>query len=83
MNQRHRRFTNRPHQTFRTGLQTSSGDGFWDHEIPDNQIELAAGVNRFVDILAPCDMDDVELDEAQVKRVWIDPEFAKKHNLQK
>jgi len=44
---------------------------------------LASGIDQFVKLPVPCDMDDVELDEAQVKRVWIDPEFAKKHNLQK
>jgi cell wall assembly regulator SMI1 len=55
---------------------------FWDHEIPDDQIKLASGIDEFLELLAPPD-DEIELDESQVKRVWTDPEFARKYNLRK
>ena len=56
---------------------------FWDHELPEDQIKLASGIDEFLELLAPPDDDEIELDESQVKRVWIDPEFARKHNLRK
>ena len=64
-------------------LEDGGSVRFWDHEIPYDQIKLASGIDQFVELLAPGDMDDVTFDESKVKRVWIDPEFAKKHGLQK
>lgn len=50
---------------------------FWDHEIPDKQIELAPSIFAFLEQLEPFDINSVELKEWQVESVWIDPDFLK------
>ena len=50
---------------------------FWDHEIPEGQVELAPDINSFIDQIEPFDPNSVELKEGQVKSAWIDPEFLK------
>jgi hypothetical protein len=52
---------------------------FWDHETDDLE-KLAGNVQDFV---AACvDPPGVELDDLKkVKRVWIDPAFAKAHGI--
>lgn len=50
---------------------------FWDHEIPDKQIELALGILEFLEKLKPFDTNSVELKEEQVNSVWIDQDFLK------
>ena len=52
---------------------------FWDHET-DEVTRLAPDFDSFI---AGCDKQKpIELDPSQVKSVWIDPEFAKKHGIQ-
>ena len=52
---------------------------FWDHEA-DELIRLAPDWKAFV---ANCQQPrQVDLDSAQVKSAWIDPEFAKKLGIQ-
>jgi hypothetical protein len=61
---------------------TAMEDGgiwFWDHET-DDLICLAGSVSEFVkgcENRLPVESSPVELDEKQVKSVWIDPKFAK------
>ena len=50
---------------------------FWDHEVPDEPTELAASFGSFLDLLEPFDIGTIPLKPGQVKKVWIDPEFAK------
>lgn len=49
---------------------------FWDHEEPYEQIELAPGMNAFLELLEP-DSNSVQLKEGQVISAWVDPEFLK------
>jgi hypothetical protein len=51
---------------------------FWDHELPESPTLLASSFSAFLDLLEPFDTKKVELKPGQVKRVWIDPEFAKR-----
>ncbi len=51
---------------------------FWDHELPEETIELAGSFGDFLDLLQPFDISAIELKPGQVKRVWVDPEFLKK-----
>ena len=51
---------------------------FWDHELPEKIIELAANFGAFLDILEPFDIKTIQLKPGQVKKVWIDPEFLKR-----
>lgn len=50
---------------------------FWDHEIPEIQIELALDITDFLKKLEPFDVNSVELKDGQVKSAWIDPDFLK------
>ncbi len=50
---------------------------FWDHEEPYEQIELAPGMNAFLELLEPFDCNSVQLKKGQVISSWIDPEFLK------
>jgi hypothetical protein len=51
---------------------------FWDHEEPENVVEVAPDFGRFLEILEPFDVRSVELKPGQLKKVWVDPEFAKR-----
>lgn len=51
---------------------------FWDHELPQQIVELAPSFAGFLESLEPFDIKTVELKPGQVKRVWVDPEFLKK-----
>jgi hypothetical protein len=53
---------------------------FWDHETSELTV-LAETWNLFVAALHIPEV--VELKPGQVKRVWVDPEFAAKHGLKK
>jgi len=50
---------------------------FWDHEIPEEQYDLAANINTFIEQLEPFDSSTIELKEGQVESAWIDPDFLK------
>jgi hypothetical protein len=50
---------------------------FWDHEIPEKQIELALNISEFLKQLEPFDLSSVELKDGQVKSAWIDEDFLK------
>ena len=50
---------------------------FWDHELPDKQVELASVISRFLEQLEPFDADSIELEEGQVDSAWIDPDLLK------
>jgi hypothetical protein len=51
---------------------------FWDHELPEESIELAATFSAFLDLLEPFDISTIQLKPGQVKKVWVDPEFLKR-----
>jgi len=51
---------------------------FWDHELPEETVELAANFEVFLDLLEPFDIKSTKLRPGQIKRVWIDPEFLKR-----
>ena len=51
---------------------------YWDHEVPERPIKLAADFQRFIDSLEPFDINTIQLKPGQVKKVWVDPEFLKK-----
>ena len=51
---------------------------FWDHEMPEDQVQLAVDFDEFLHQLQPFDIKTVQLKPGQVKRVWIDPEFLKR-----
>ena len=51
---------------------------FWDHEEPEDPVELAGSFDAFLNLLEPFDIKSIELKPGQVKRVWVDPEFLKK-----
>jgi hypothetical protein len=53
---------------------------FWDHEDPGNTVELAPNFDAFLDLLEPFDINKIELNSQQIKKVWIDPEFLKNLN---
>ncbi len=50
---------------------------FWDHEIPEEQHDLAPDISTFIEQLEPFDPSAVELKEGQVESAWIDPDFLK------
>jgi cell wall assembly regulator SMI1 len=50
---------------------------FWDHEEPSGDLKLAEGFSQFLEMLAPFDVKNVELNPGQVRKVWIDPDFLK------
>ncbi|MBU0632394.1 SMI1/KNR4 family protein [bacterium] len=50
---------------------------FWDHEIPEKQIELALDITDFIEKLKPFDVNSIELKDGQVQSAWIDPDFLK------
>ena len=62
-------------------LFTQTTDGsicFWDHETDDLTV-IASSWDEFV---GGCvEPEEVELNPAQVKSAWIDPEFAKKMGI--
>ena len=68
-------------QDIHTGIVAGHADGsivFWDHET-DDITTLAPNWNAFVaGCAAPT---QVELDERDVRSVWIDPEFAKEQGV--
>ncbi len=51
---------------------------FWDHELPEQTVELAANFEAFLDVLEPFDIKSIKLRPGQVKRVWTDPDFLKR-----
>jgi hypothetical protein len=51
---------------------------FWDHELPQEIVQLAPSFSSFLEILEPFDVNTIELKPGQVKKVWIDPEFLKR-----
>jgi len=51
---------------------------FWDHELPEQPIELAANFSDFLDLLEPFDIKSIKLRPGQVQRAWIDPDFVKR-----
>ena len=52
---------------------------FWDHESPEEIVELAPSFGAFLDLLEPFDIKTVTLKPGQVvKRVWIDPAFLER-----
>jgi hypothetical protein len=51
---------------------------FWDHETPENIIELAPDFGAFLNLLEPFDAKSIQLKPGQVKNVWVDPEFLKR-----
>ncbi|WP_220669721.1 SMI1/KNR4 family protein [Paraburkholderia fungorum] len=58
-------------------LRTDDGVSFWDHET-GNVTRLAASENAFIDRLT--EPRPVTLEEGQVRRAWIDPDFLKRLN---
>jgi hypothetical protein len=52
-----------------------------DSEGSPDELRLAPSFREFVCMLGPEPPDDVSLDPAQVKSVWIDPDFAREHGL--
>jgi len=59
-------------------LDLDSGKiSFWDHEIPEEQYDIAPDINVFIEQLKPFDPSTIELKEGQVKSAWIDPDFLK------
>lgn len=59
-------------------LDLDSGKiSFWDHEIPEEQYDLAPDINTFLEQLKPFDPSTVTLKEGQVESAWIDPDFLK------
>jgi len=63
-------------------LETAAPGGvyFWDHEEPDVEYRLADSFREFLDKLQPDSPADTDLDPADVKKVWVDPEFLKTLN---
>jgi hypothetical protein len=51
---------------------------FWDHEVPENIVQLAPNFGQFLDLLEPLDIRKIKLKPGQVKKVWVDPEFLKR-----
>ena|ERR1051326_2589851 len=51
---------------------------FWDHELPEDTIQLAPDFDAFLNLLEPFDIKSAELKPGQAKKVWIDPEFLKR-----
>lgn len=51
---------------------------FWDHEKPEDIVQLAVSFGAFLDLLEPFDIKKIELKPGQVKKVWVDPEFLKR-----
>ncbi|MFS0737086.1 SMI1/KNR4 family protein [Sphingomonas sp. 1P06PA] len=50
---------------------------FWDHESPDDMIDVAPDFESFLNAIEPFDPDTVELKPGQVEKAWIDPDFLK------
>lgn len=50
---------------------------FWDHERPDDLINLADDLHAFLELLEPFDASAIKLQPGQVKKAWIDPDFLK------
>jgi len=48
---------------------------FWDHEVEASDDQVAEDVEAFIASLEPLDASRVELEPAQVKRVWVNPSF--------
>ena len=48
---------------------------FWDHELDELGTQLADSIAGFLTLLEPFDPASVELEQGQVKHVWIDPNF--------
>lgn len=53
---------------------------FWDHESPDELVEIAGDFESFVSMLKPFNVDDIELKPGQLQSAWIDPDFLKSLN---
>jgi hypothetical protein len=51
---------------------------FWDHEVPDEPTQLAVGFGAFLDLLEPFDIQKIEPNPGQVKKVWVDPAFLER-----
>lgn len=60
-------------------LETAAPGGvyFSDHEEPDVEYRLANSFDEFINKLRPDSPADTDLDPADVKKVWIDPDFLK------
>lgn len=50
---------------------------FWDHELPDDEFELAADIYTFVNGLAPLDQTQIDASEGHGGQAWIDPDFVR------
>jgi hypothetical protein len=62
-------------------LIDESRDGavlFWDHEVPEDLRQVAPSFGAFLDLLEPFDIEKIALKPGQVKKAWIDPEFARR-----
>lgn len=53
---------------------------FWDHECPEEIVVIADGIQAFLEMLEPFDLNTIVLEPGQVKKAWIDPEFLKDIN---
>jgi hypothetical protein len=51
---------------------------YWDHEVPEEPVKLAASFGAFLELLEPFDIRTIQLKPDQVKKVWVDPEFLKR-----
>jgi hypothetical protein len=60
-------------------LEDNGAIYFWDHEEPEIKHKLATNIEHFVSSLEPFESSKVELKEAQVKSIWIDPDFLREN----
>ena len=61
-------------------LKVDNSIVFWDHEL-NEELVLASNIHDFV---SKCkEPAEVALKPGQVKATWIDPEFAKEHEIDK
>lgn len=51
---------------------------FWDHELPDDIVELAPDLNSFLNSIEPFDIESIEIDPSQVISAWISPDLLEK-----
>jgi hypothetical protein len=56
--------------------EKNGGVFFWDHET-GKTVKLASDFGLFLQLLEPFDIQKIQLQPGQVKKVWIDPEFLR------
>ena len=55
---------------------------FWDHEEPEDVVQLAESFHSFLHMLEPLDISAVTLKPGQAKVLYADPEFVKEMQRQ-